>query len=64
MGKLKIEKSIKIKGWGFACKMRKDHECPFIREKKAIKIYNRDDDAKSITDSFLINAQLAGSGKT
>ena len=44
--------------------MRKDDQCPFIHEKKEIKIYKRDDDIKSLSESFLINAQLAGSGKT
>ena len=62
MGKLKIEKNIKIKGLCFSYKSRKDDQFPFMHEKKEIQIYNRDDDINSIKNSFLINAQLAGSG--
>jgi hypothetical protein len=33
-------------------------------EKKEMKTYNRNDDIKNISESFLTNAKLAGSGKT
>jgi hypothetical protein len=58
MGKLKIEKSIQNKGSGFACKMRKDDDNPFIYERKEMKLYSRDDDIKALYQSFLINAKL------
>ena len=65
MGKLKIEDKIKCsKGWGFACKRRKADQIPFLQERHPVKVYNRNDNIKDITDSFLINAKLAGSGKT
>jgi hypothetical protein len=36
---------------------------PFLQERLPSKTYNRNDNMKAITESFLINAKLAGSGK-
>ena len=62
---MKIERGIKCsKGWGFACKRRKRDQIPFLQERHPSKVYARSDDIKAITNSFLIQAQIAGSGKT
>ena len=70
IGKLKIETTIKVKGLPF--ELRNEITDPYFVNVVSKKTYKREDysaskfqvDVNSLTDSRLINAKLAGSGKT
>ena len=62
IGKLRLERTVKVKGMPFElCSEQRE---PYFVEKKETKIYKREDNVTEIQESFLINAKLAGSGKT
>ena len=69
--KLKIERTIKVKGLPF--ELRNEITDPYFINVVPRKTYKREyysdmtkfqEDVDSLTDSFLIHAKLAGSGKT
>jgi hypothetical protein len=62
IGKLRLEGTVKVKGLPF--EFRSEYREPYFAEKPETKIYKREDNVTEIQESFLINAKLAGSGKT